>query len=215
LDFAVPRLALGCFNYAGQVCISVQRIILHETIRDEFVARMSRHLGAEFKTGNPREEGVLCGPLIDKASTDKVMEWIGEAVGHGARVICGGKRLSDNMIEPTLIEGVQRDLRLYCREVFGPVATVETYAGFDQALEAAGDSDYGINCGVFTNDINKAYRAFERLEVGCVIINDYPTFRVDRMPYGGVKRSGVGREGVQYAMEEMTEIKALILNLKT
>lgn len=214
LDFAVPRLAVGCFGYAGQVCISIQRILVHEAIRGEFDRRMTQHLADKFKTGNPREEGMMCGPLIDKAAADKVMEWISEALDNGARILCGGRRLADNLIEPTLVENVRHDLSLSCEEVFGPVATVQTYRDFDRALEIANDSQYGINCGVFTNDVNKAFRAFERLEVGCVIINDYPTFRIDSMPYGGVKRSGFGREGVQYTMEEMTEIKGLILNLK-
>jgi glyceraldehyde-3-phosphate dehydrogenase (NADP+) len=215
LDLAIPRVAFGCFGYAGQVCISIQRLLVHEAIREECDQRMLKHLATEFKTGNPRDESVSCGPLIDKASADKVMAWIEEALAAGAHLLCGGKRLSENMIEPTLVSGVPRHLPLSCQEVFGPVATVESYRDFEEALAIADDSDYGINCGVFTNDLNKAYRAFERLEVGCVIINDYPTFRVDRMPYGGVKRSGFGREGVQYAMEEMTEIRALILNLKS
>ena len=213
LDFAVGRLAIGAFAYAGQVCISVQRILVHEAIRNDFDERMRQHQAHDFKTGDPREEGVMCGPLIDVGSTDKVMAWIEEAKAKGAEVICGGRRLAENMIEPTLVDKVGHDLRLSCQEVFGPVATVETYHDFDEALAIANASDYGINYGVFTNDMNKAFKAFETLEVGCVIINDYPTFRIDRMPYGGVKQSGFGREGVQYTMEEMTEIKAMVLNL--
>ena len=213
LDFAIPRLAVGSFAYAGQVCISVQRILVHETIREEFDMRMLNYLNNEFKTGNPREEGVLCGPLIDVNATDKVMEWIKEAQLDGARVMCGGKRIANNMIEPTLLDNVKHTMRISCQEVFGPVATVETYNDFDQALKIANDSEYGINCGVFTNNTRKAFKAFDVLDVGSVVINDYPTFRIDRMPYGGVRQSGFGREGVQYTMEEMTEIKGLILNL--
>jgi glyceraldehyde-3-phosphate dehydrogenase (NADP+) len=215
LDFAVPRLAVGCFGYAGQVCISVQRMLVHESIREEFDRRMLQHLSENFKTGNPREEGVICGPMIDTSSTDKVKEWIEEAVAGGARIMCGGNRLRENMFEPTLLDNVQHNMRISCQEVFGPVSAVASYSGYEQALAIADDSQFGINCGVFTNDINKAHRAFERMEVGCVIINDYPTFRIDRMPYGGVKESGFGREGVKYTMEEMTEIKAMVVNLKT
>ena len=215
LDFAIPRLAVGCFAYAGQICISVQRLLVHETIREEFDQRMLNHLAKEFKTGNPREEGVLCGPLIDVDSANKVMKWIEEARLDGARVLCGGKFLAKNMIEPTLLDNVKHTMRISCQEVFGPVATIETYSDFDQALQIANDSKYGINCGVFTNDTRKAFKAFDKLEVGSVVINDYPTFRIDRMPYGGVKQSGFGREGVQYTMEEMTEIKGLVLNLNS
>lgn len=213
LDFAIPRLAVGCFAYAGQICISIQRILVHEEIREEFDRRMLEHLATTFKTGDPREEGVLCGPLIDVGSADKVMKWIEEAQLDGARVICGGKRLAENMIEPTLLDNVKPTMRINCQEVFGPLATVATYSDYDQALAIVNDSEFGINCGVFTNDTKKAFRAFDVLDVGCVVINDYPTFRIDRMPYGGVKQSGFGREGVQYTMEEMTEIKGLVLNL--
>ena len=213
LDFAIPRLATGCFAYAGQICISVQRILVHESIREEFGRRMADHLATEFKTGDPREEGVVCGPLINVAAADKVMKWIEEARAGGARVICGGRRLAENMIEPTLLDRVAPGMRINCQEVFGPVATVAGYSDFFQALETVNDSEFGINCGVFTNDTRKAFQAFETLEVGCVVINDYPTFRIDRMPYGGVKQSGFGREGVQYTMEEMTEIKGLVFNL--
>ncbi|MEO6846627.1 MAG: aldehyde dehydrogenase family protein [Chthoniobacterales bacterium] len=213
LDFAVPRLAAGCFGYAGQVCISVQRILVHESIRAEFDRRMLHHMATDFKTGNPRDEKTVCGPLITAEAAEKVLSWINEAVDQGARILCGGKRIAENMIEPTLVENVRHDLSLSCKEAFGPVATVESYTDFDNALTIANDSQFGINCGVFTNDIKKAWRAFQVLDVGCVIINDYPSYRVDRMPYGGVKQSGFGREGVKYAMEEMTEIKALILNL--
>jgi acyl-CoA reductase-like NAD-dependent aldehyde dehydrogenase len=215
LDIAIPRLAVGCFAYAGQVCISVQRILVHEAIREEFDQRMLSHLATEFKVGNPREEDTVCGPLIDTGSADKVMAWIEEAQSEGARVMCGGKRRTNNIIEPTLLDNIKHTMRVSCQEVFGPVATVETYRDYDQALSVANDSDFGINCGVFTDNTQKAFKAFEVLDVGCVVINDYPTFRIDRMPYGGVKQSGYGREGVQYTMEEMTEIKGLVLNLNS
>lgn len=213
LDFAVPRLALGCFGYAGQICISVQRMLVHEAIRAEFDRRMRDYLAERFVTGDPRDQRTLCGPLIDEAAADKVTAWIEEALGAGARLVAGGRRLAPNLVEPTLLEAVPRTARLWREEVFGPVAVIESYGDYEQALAAVNDSELGINCGVFTNDLKKAFRAFERIEAGCVIINDYPTFRVDSMPYGGVKRSGFGREGVRYAMEELTEIRALILNL--
>ncbi|MEO8205715.1 MAG: aldehyde dehydrogenase family protein [Chthoniobacterales bacterium] len=213
LDFAIPRIAMGCFGYAGQVCISIQRILVHEKICNEFTRRLLAYLEKDFKTGDPRDEETLNGPLITSEAVDKVLGWINEAVDSGAKILCGGRKLAENVIEPTLVTNVRHDLPLSCEEAFGPVATVESYTDFEKALEISNDSRFGINCGVFTNDIRKAWKAFEVLEVGCVIINDYPTFRVDRMPYGGVKESGFGREGVKYAMEEMTEIKALVLNL--
>ncbi len=208
----VARVALGCYGYAGQICISIQRLYVHRAIRDRFVAALDQDLRERFRTGDPRDPEVVCGPLISEQAADRVMEWLAEAEAAGAQVLIGGRRLGPRLIEPTLVEGVRPDLRLQREEVFGPVATLTTYESFDDALAMADDSPYGINCGVYTRDLEKAWRAFERLEVGCVIVNDYPTFRVDSMPYGGVKRSGFGREGVAYAMAEMTEIRGWILN---
>jgi len=211
-DFAVPRLAVGSFAYAGQVCISVQRLFVHEEIADAFLDQFVRHITTEFRSGDPRDPETVNGPMITPTDLERVQSWLQEAVDSGATLLCGGEDLGNSVLSPAVIRDVPDDVKLGCEEVFGPVVTVETYSDFDQALDRVNRSRFGIHCGVFTNDIRKAFHAFERLEVGGVIINDYPTFRVDRMPYGGVKESGFGREGVKYTMEEMTEQRALAIN---
>lgn len=211
LEFALPRLAAGGYGYAGQVCISVQHVRAesrcYESVRDR-LAQWTR----DCPTGDPRDESVVCGPLISTEAADRVMEWIGEAVDKGARVLAGGTR-DGNVVAPTLIEGVPPDTRLGCEEVFGPVLTLQRFEEFGEALEQVNASDYGIQCGVFTRDPGRVERAFQTLEVGGVIVNDFPTLRFDNMPYGGVKRSGFGREGVRYAMDEMTEPKVKLEKL--
>jgi glyceraldehyde-3-phosphate dehydrogenase (NADP+) len=159
------------------------------------------------------DEGTDIGPMINLEAARQTEEWIGEAVGLGARVICGGKR-EGAMFEPTVLENVIPDLRISWLEAFAPVVVVYPYSDFSKALEAVNYSLYGLQAGVFTNDLKKAFEAYDTLEVGGVIINDVPAFRIDHMPYGGVKQSGFGREGIRYAIEEMTELKLLALNLK-
>jgi glyceraldehyde-3-phosphate dehydrogenase (NADP+) len=211
LDWAAQRLAVGAFAYAGQVCISVQRIYIQELIYDRFLARFLEAVKS-LKVGDPMDPKTVVGPLIDKASADRVKSWIEEAKGKGAKVLMGGGR-KENIIEPTVISNVTSDMKVNCEEVFGPVVTVSSYFDFHEAVQAVNGSVYGLQAGVFTKDTKRVMDAFQNLEVGGIIANDYPTFRVDHMPYGGMKDSGLGREGVKYAMEAMTEIKLLVMRL--
>jgi glyceraldehyde-3-phosphate dehydrogenase (NADP+) len=212
LEFALPRIVTGSFSYSGQICISIQRIFLQEKIydrfMDDFVSRTQK-----LKMGNPLAEDTDIGPMINLEAAKQTEEWIEEAVGMGARIACGGKR-SGAMFEPTILENVIPDLRISWLEAFAPVVVIYPYSDYSKALEAVNYSIYGLQAGVFTNDLRKAFEAYEVLDVGGVMINDIPTFRIDHMPYGGVKQSGVGREGVRYAIEEMTELRLLALNLK-
>jgi len=212
LDFAAQRIAVGSFAYAGQVCISVQRIYVEESVFRAFKRKFLKAIREKVGVGDPRKRSTVVGPIIDSGSADRIMEWIREAKQGGARVLCGGRR-KGNIIEPTVVTDVDPRMKISCREVFGPVVTLAPYSDFEEALKEANDSVYGLQAGVFTQDIRRIHRAFCELDVGGVIVNDYPTFRVDNMPYGGVKNSGLGREGVKYAIEEMTELKLLVLNL--
>ena len=211
LDWAAQRLAVGAFAYAGQVCISVQRVFVHEMVYDRFLARFLEAV-RNLKVGDPLDPETVVGPLIDKASADRVKEWLEEAKGKGARLLMGGGR-KESLFEPTVLSNVSRDMKVSCAEVFGPVVTVSSYFDLEEALEAVNDSIYGLQAGIFTQDLNRIMQSFQELEVGGVIANDYPNFRLDHMPYGGMKDSGHGREGVRYAMESMTEIKLLTLRL--
>jgi len=213
LDFAIPRLAVGAFAYAGQVCISVQRLIVHRSILDEFVEGFVRHVEREVGVGDPSDESVICGPMITDAEADRVEQWIEEAIRGGGRRLLGGRR-EKNVLWPTVLSNVPPVAKVNALEVFGPVVTVAGYDTFDEALEMVNNSRYGLQAGIFTRDVGRIFRAFEHLDVGGVIANDYPTFRVDNMPYGGVKDSGFGREGVKYTIQEMTEVKLLVLNLE-
>jgi len=211
LDFAIPRTVLGAYAYAGQVCISIQRIFLHEKIYDRF---MGDFIGAtkKLKLGDPLEEDTDVGPMINMGAAEQTEEWVNEAVENGARVLTGGKR-DGVMYEPTILENVKPELRISWLEAFAPVVVVYPYKDFEEALKGVNHSIYGLQAGIFTNDLKKAFRAFEVLDVGGVIINDFPTFRIDHMPYGGIKESGFGREGLKYAIEEMTEMKLMAVNL--
>ena len=212
LDFALPRIVTGAFSYSGQICISIQRILLHEKIYDGFMAEFLAKTRT-LKMGDPLDETSDLGPMITLDAARETEEWIGEAVEKGARVACGAKR-EGSMFEPTVLENVDPKLRISRLEAFAPVVVVAPYKDFGEALAAANDSIFGLQAGVFTNDLKKAFQAYETLDVGGVIVNDIPTFRIDHMPYGGVKQSGFGREGLRYAIEEMTELKLLALNLK-
>lgn len=212
LDLAADRCATGGFSYAGQTCISVQRIFVQEAGYDRFVAKLLERVAA-LKVGDPTDEATAVGPLIDEAAARRVEDWIAEAAAQGARVLTGGKRVG-SLVEPTVLADVTPSMKVSCREVFGPVVTVSRYAAFPDALAALNESDYGLQAGVFTRDVARIFRAYRDLQVGTVLANEIPTFRADHMPYGGVKDSGLGREGVRYAIEEMTELKLLVLNLK-
>jgi len=212
LDLAAQRCAAGGFGYAGQSCISVQRVFVHQSIADLFTTKLLMHV-ARLKAGDPTDEATIIGPLIDQAAAQRVESWIGEAVAEGARVLLGGKRMG-TVVEATVLSNVKPEMKVSCREVFGPVVTVTPYRQLSEAIASLNQSDYGLQAGVFTQDINKIFHAFRHLEVGAVLANEIPTFRADHMPYGGVKDSGLGREGIRAAIEDMTEPRLLVLNLK-
>ncbi|MBN2054484.1 aldehyde dehydrogenase family protein [bacterium] len=210
LDQVARRLALGAFMYAGQVCISVQRIFVHASIAARFLEALAAQAADPGCYGDPSDESVICGPLISEADVMRILGLIDQAVAAGGRLICGGRRLGQ-VIAPTVLASVPADHPIVAEEAFGPVVVVQTYDRFDDALDMVNDSRYGLQAGIFTNDVNKILRAFDRLDVGGIIHNDYSTYRTDPMPYGGIKDSGFGREGVRYAMEEGTELKLLVL----
>lgn len=209
IDHAVARCTSGAFTYAGQSCISVQRILVHADIFDEFTAKMVP-AAAKLRVGDPSDEMTDVGPMIRASDVERVEQWIKEAVSSGAKVLCGGTA-KGSLINPTLLSATTPKMKVNCEEIFAPVATIEPYEDFDDALVRSNDSQYGLQAGLFTHDSRLILRAFERLEVGGVIVDDVPTFRVDPMPYGGVKDSGLGREGIRYAIEEMTERRLLVM----
>ncbi len=211
IEFAAARNAWGAFYQAGQSCISVQRIYVHENTYDKF---LDLFLDAtnKLKLGDPMLEDTDVGPVIDSHSADRIMSWIEEAQDKGAQMLLGGGR-DGNLIEPTVLTDVPPNVNLSCNEVFGPVVHIERFSEFDDALKSANNSRYGLQAGVFTKNMKNAFKAYESLDVGGVVVNDYPSFRVENMPYGGVKDSGTGREGLKYAIEEMTELKLMVVNL--
>ncbi|RMG60196.1 MAG: aldehyde dehydrogenase family protein [Deltaproteobacteria bacterium] len=211
LEFAIPRCIVGAFAYSGQVCISLQRIYVNEKIYDRFVKEFVKRT-KKLKMGNPLDPDTDVNPMINEAEARRVEEWIKEAVAEGAKVLTGGKR-KGNVLYPTVITNVTPDMKVCCLEAFAPIVVIDKYKTFEEGVEKLNDSIYGLQAGVFTKDVNKAMYAFRKLEVGGVMINDIPTFRVDQMPYGGVKNSGMGREGLKYAMEEMTEIRLVVFNV--
>jgi len=213
LELAAQRCAAGGFAYAGQTCISVQRIFVHQSIADLFTTKLLLQV-ARLKAGDPGDSGTVVGPLIDQGAAKRVEGWIAEAVSQGARVLLGGKRLG-SVVEATVMGHVTPTMKVSCQEIFGPVVTVTPYREFKEALEAVNQSDYGLQAGVFTQNVDRIFEAFRRLEVGAVLANEIPSFRTEHMPYGGVKDSGLGREGVASTIEDMTEPRLLVLNVKT
>jgi acyl-CoA reductase-like NAD-dependent aldehyde dehydrogenase len=205
----VARVVFGAFYQSGQSCISVQRIIVHESVYDEFRDR----LVAKTKTlvaGNPQDENTFIGPMIDVKEASRLESWVQEAVAKGGKLLCGGKR-DGAMLQATLLEGVDRKSKLYREEAFGPVAGLSKFSDFDDALDEVNDSKFGLQVGIFTRDLYKMLKAWDRLDVGGVVIGDVPSYRGDNMPYGGVKDSGLGREGIRFAIEDMTEIRNLVI----
>jgi acyl-CoA reductase-like NAD-dependent aldehyde dehydrogenase len=209
LDEVVARLVSGAYYQSGQSCIGVQRIYAHADLYDKLKKKLRAAVG-KLRMGDPRDEDVFIGPMIDEAAAQRVEQWIAAAIQGGAKSLAGGKR-SGNLLPAALLENVPHASELYRKEAFGPVACIEPFADFDDALERVNDSDFGLQAGVFTGDLDHAMRAWDRLEVGGVIVGDIPSFRVDNMPYGGVKGSGFGREGVRYAIADMTEPRLLVL----
>ena len=210
-DFAASRNAWGAFYQAGQSCISVQRMYVHEKIFDKFLDKYIEET-KKLILGDPMDEDTDLGPVIDDHSADRIMKWIDEAVDKGAEILAGGAR-EGKLIEPTVLTKVTPDSNVSCSEVFGPVVQIEPYKDFDLALEQVNNTRFGLQAGVFTKDMKKAFKAYDAIETGGVVINDCPSFRVDNMPYGGIKDSGVGREGIRYAIEDMTELKLMVINL--
>ena len=207
---AAKRCVFGGFSYAGQSCISVQRIFVHQKVYSRFIDELLP-LARALKSGDPLDESTDVGPLIRESDVSRVEEWIAEAVRAGAKLLCGGRRiLNGRGMEPTVLTGTSPQQRVNCEEIFGPLVTVETYEGFDEALEKVNASRFGLQAGIFTASKELVARAFDDLEAGGIIVNDVPTYRSDEMPYGGMKDSGLGREGVRYAMEEMMEVKILV-----
>jgi glyceraldehyde-3-phosphate dehydrogenase (NADP+) len=211
LAWAAERAAGGGFAHAGQVCIKVQRLLVDARIADQWIPAFVDRVD-DLRMGDPRDPETVVGPLIDVGQADRVEAWIQEALDQGAKLLTGGRR-EGRFIRPAVLTGVPTSARAWGEEVFGPVVAVERYRDFEEAVARVDDSRYGIHAGVFTHDIRRIDYAFRNLTVGGVIVNDYPTFRVDNFPYGGVKQSGLGREGVRWAMEAMTEPRILIFDL--
>ena len=210
IDLAAKKIAFGAFVYSGQVCISVQRVFVHASKYDDFLESLISETQA-FRPGDPLDEKVTMGPMIDLENAERIESWVNEAVAEGAKIQTGGKR-DKSYYPPTILTNVNPNLPVACSEAFGPILIVNSYTNFNDAIKAVNNTDFGLQAGVFTNNMNKALGAFNQLDVGGVVINDIPTFRVDNMPYGGVKDSGFGREGIKYSLREMTEIKLLVYN---
>jgi len=211
LAFAASRIAAGGFTLAGQSCISVQRVFVHEAVAAGFTGRLVDAVNA-LKAGDPLNPTTEVGPMIDEKETERVQSWIEEAVNAGAKVLTGGRRLGGALYAPTVLEGAPPDAKVCAEEAFAPLVVVTRFADFTDALTQVNASVFGLQAGVFTGLLEHALLAFDRLEVGGVIVNDVPTWRVDHMPYGGVKDSGLGREGPRYTIEEMTEPRLLVIN---
>lgn len=211
LDQIIPRCVEGAFSYAGQVCISLQRVYVHETIYEEFCKRFIER-AKQLKVGDPLDEDTDISAMIHQREAERIESWVEEAVQSGARIGLGGVR-NGSVYSPTVLLDVKRDMAVSCREVFAPVVSIVPYRELQEAIEMVNDSVYGLNIGIYTMNLQRALYAARRIESGAVIINDIPTFRVDHMPYGGVKESGYGREGIKYAVQEMTELK--LVSIKT
>jgi len=211
LKEAATKTANGAFLYAGQICISTQRIYVHEKVYADFKNNLVEAIN-QLHAGNPEDEKVTVGPIIDKGHFDRINDWVNEAKADGAEILTGGKVAHEdgNVYAPTLLTNTSKGMKVVDEEVFGPVAILEKVASFEEAIERTNDSQFGLQAGVFTNRVDHMKMAHEELEVGGIIINNVPGFRLDSMPYGGVKASGLGREGIRYAMEEMTEPRLMV-----
>jgi acyl-CoA reductase-like NAD-dependent aldehyde dehydrogenase len=211
LEDAVARIVVGAFYQSGQSCIGVQRIIIHESVYDDFKDKLVAAT-KKLKSGDPREETTFIGPMIAESEAIRLEQWINEATTSGGKLLCGGQR-DGAMLQATLLEDVPKNLKICTHEAFGPVAVLSRYSSFDAALAEVNDSEFGLQAGVFTRDLYKMHQAWDELEVGGVVVGDIPSWRVDNMPYGGVKDSGLGREGLRFAIEDMTEIRNLIVRI--
>ncbi|MEO9462586.1 MAG: aldehyde dehydrogenase family protein [Marinomonas sp.] len=209
LDHALERIIFGAFYQSGQSCIGVQRIIIHEDIYDEFKAMLVARAGS-LVAGDPKDRDTFIGPMISTKEAERLKGWIDDAVGAGASLLCGGN-LEGAMLEATLLEGVPADADANTEEAFGPLANLTKFSDFNEALDQVNDSKFGLQAGIFTRDIQQVMDAWDVLDVGGVVVNDVSSYRVDNMPYGGVKDSGLGREGIRFAMEDMSEIRNLVI----
>jgi aldehyde dehydrogenase (NAD+) len=210
LDMAAARIAFGAYYQAGQSCISVQRVLVAAEVYDEFAPLLTKQV-EQLIIGDPMDPNTDVGPVINRGEVDRIAEWVAEAEAQGAEILTGGKA-DGAFFQPTLLSQTTPEMKVRCEEVFGPVATITPYQTFEEALAEVNDSKYGLQAGVFTNDINRAFEAHRTLDVGGVIVNDVSAFRADQMPYGGSKDSGFGREGLRFAIEEMTEPRIMVLS---
>jgi acyl-CoA reductase-like NAD-dependent aldehyde dehydrogenase len=210
LDHAAGRVAFGGYYQAGQSCIAVQRVLVQSEVYEEFLPRLIKQVES-LKVGDPLDPTVDVGPVIDREALERVDQWVKEAVDAGAQILTGGRR-EDPLYYPTVLSDTTPDMKVRCEEVFGPVITVQPYQTFEEALAEVNNSPYGLQAGVFTSSLDRAMLAHRELEVGGVIVNDVSAFRADQMPYGGAKDSGYGREGLRYAMQEMTEPRIMVLS---
>jgi glyceraldehyde-3-phosphate dehydrogenase (NADP+) len=209
LDWAAKRSLVGAFAYAGQVCISVQRMFIHEGVWDDFMARFLAGVAA-LSVGDPLDPATDVGPMVDANQASRTQRWVDEAVALGGMILAGG-RADGTFFPPTVLTDVPPSAQVCSNEAFAPLVVAFKVADLDEAVARVNDSMFGLQTGVFTNDLAGAWRAFAELEVGGVIVNDIPTYRIDHMPYGGVKDSGLGREGLRWAIEDMTELRIMVL----
>lgn len=209
VDDAIERIVFGAFYQSGQSCIGVQRVIVHASLYDRFRDQLVEKTKS-LRSGDPKDESTFIGPMISEKEARRLHGWIESAVEAGAKLLCGGQR-DGAMLEATLLEDVPKGQEVVCEEAFGPVAVLSKFSDFDAALAQVNDSVFGLQAGIFTRDLYKAQKAWDRLDVGGVVIGDVPSWRVDHMPYGGVKESGLGREGVKFAIEDMTEIRLMVI----
>jgi acyl-CoA reductase-like NAD-dependent aldehyde dehydrogenase len=213
IDLAANRVRAGAYAYAGQVCISVQRVYVHRDVFDAFCEKLVAAV-ATIKAGDPTDPDTELGPMIDEKASARIDQWVRDAVNEGARVLAGGS-MRGRFYEPTVIVDASREAFVCSREAFAPIVTIFPYSTWDDGLEKINDSVFGLQAGVFTNNFEHVMQAFDRLDVGGVIVNDIPVYRIDHMPYGGVKDSGLSREGLRYAIEDMTEIRLMVVNRLT
>lgn len=209
IEIALEKAIIGSFAYVGQVCIHTQRIYVHKKNYDDFLSKFVEK-AKNLKSGHPLDEKGFLNPMITEQEAIRTEEWTNDAVKKGAKILCGGKRNGANF-SATILTKTTPKMKVECREVFAPIVTIKEFEDFNDVIKMVNNSDYGLQAGLFSNNMKNIFYAFENLEVGGVIINDTPTFRVDQMPYGGIKNSGFGREGVKYTMQEMTEMKLLVL----
>lgn len=211
IDHAVNAITMGGFTFAGQACVSAQRIFVHQTVYKEFIKKIVEKV-SQLRMGDPLDESTELGPMITEEAAKRAEEWVDEAVAQGAVVLTGGKR-HGTMMQATILDHVRFDMKVVCAEVFAPIISIMPFTREEDVIKWANDTEFGLQAGIFTNNINRALRVAEQLETGGVWINEVSVKRYDHIPYGGVKKSGVGKEGIQYSIEGMTELKFIGINI--